>query len=77
MAAGALKHSAADVAVAVTGIAGPGGGSEAKPVGLVYIAVARRDAAPAIERHQFHGDRVAIRQAAVERALEMLAEAAS
>ena len=77
MAAGALKHSAADVAVAVTGIAGPGGGSEAKPVGLVYLAVARRGSAPAVERHQFHGDRAAIRQATVERALEMLAEAAS
>jgi nicotinamide-nucleotide amidase len=75
MAAGALKHSKADVAVAVTGIAGPGGGSDAKPVGLVYLAVARRGADPAIERHQFHGDRAAIRQATVERALEMLAEA--
>jgi nicotinamide-nucleotide amidase len=75
MAAGALKHSKADVAIAVTGIAGPGGGSDAKPVGLVYLAVARRGADPAIERHQFHGDRAAIRQATVERALEMLAEA--
>ena len=77
MAAGALKHSKADVAIAVTGIAGPGGGSDAKPVGLVYLAVARRGSDPAIERHQFHGDRAAIRQAAVERALEMLAEAAA
>jgi nicotinamide-nucleotide amidase len=77
MAAGALKHSAADVAIAVTGIAGPGGGSDAKPVGLVYLAVARRGSDPAIERHQFHGDRAAIRQAALERALEMLAEAAA
>ena len=75
MAAGALKHSGADVAVAVTGIAGPDGGSEAKPVGLVYLAVARRGSDPAIERHQFHGDRAAVRQAALERALEMLAEA--
>lgn len=75
MAVGALKHSRADVAVAVTGIAGPGGGSEAKPVGLVYLAVARRGSDPAIERHQFHGDRAAIRQATVERALEMLTEA--
>jgi nicotinamide-nucleotide amidase len=75
MAAGALKHSGADVAVAVTGIAGPGGGSEVKPVGLVYIAVARRDGDPAIERHQFRGDRAEIRKATVERALEMLAEA--
>jgi len=75
MAAGALKHSKADVAVAVTGIAGPGGGSEGKPVGLIYLAVARRNGEAAIERHQFHGDRGAIRQATVERALEMLAEA--
>jgi len=75
MAVGALKHSKADVAVAVTGVAGPGGGSDAKPVGLVYLAVARRGSDPAIERHQFHGDRAAVRQATVERALEMLAEA--
>jgi nicotinamide-nucleotide amidase len=77
MAARALAHSRADVAVAVTGIAGPGGGSEAKPVGLVYLAVARRGGDPAIERHQFHGDRAAIRAATVERAMEMLAEAAA
>jgi nicotinamide-nucleotide amidase len=77
MAAGALQRSRADVAVAVTGIAGPGGGSDAKPVGLIYLAVARRGSDPAIERHQFHGDRAAIRRATVERALEMLAEAAA
>lgn len=75
MAVGALKHSPADVAVAVTGVAGPGGGSDAKPVGLVYLATARRGGDPVVERHQFHGDRAAIRRATVERALEMLAEA--
>jgi nicotinamide-nucleotide amidase len=72
MAAGALKHSAADVAIAVTGIAGPGGGSDAKPVGLVYLAVARRGSDPAIERHQFHGDRHAVRVASVEAAFTIL-----
>jgi nicotinamide-nucleotide amidase len=77
MAAGALTHAPVELAVAVTGIAGPGGGSEAKPVGLVYLAVARRGSEPAIERHQFYGNRAAIRQATVERALEMLAEAVS
>ena len=43
MAQGALKHSQADLSVAITGIAGPGGGSKQKPVGLVYIAAASRD----------------------------------
>ena len=43
MAKGALKHSLADIAVAITGIAGPGGGSKQKPVGLVHFAAASRD----------------------------------
>jgi nicotinamide-nucleotide amidase len=76
MAIGALKHSPADIAIAVTGVAGPGGGTEAKPVGLIYLATARRGGDPVVERHQFHGTRAEIRQATVERALEMLAEAA-
>jgi nicotinamide-nucleotide amidase len=72
MAAGALAHSAADVAVAVTGIAGPGGGTAAKPVGLVYIAVQRRDHTAEIERHMFTGDRNAIRMESVAAALDLL-----
>lgn len=50
---GALKHSRADIAVAVTGIAGPDGGSEEKPVGLVHIAAARRGGARLHEEHRF------------------------
>jgi nicotinamide-nucleotide amidase len=72
MAQGALAHSRADMAVAVTGIAGPGGGSAAKPVGLVYIGLARRGETPAIERNVFPGDRAAIRAATVVRALNLL-----
>lgn len=53
MAEGALAHSQAQIAIAVTGVAGPGGGSADKPVGLVYIAAARRARATLHERHQF------------------------
>ena len=72
MVEGALAHSPADVAVAVTGIAGPGGATPAKPVGLVYLACQRRGREPLIERHQFHGDRQAVRLAALEAAFELL-----
>jgi len=75
MATGALARSRADMAVSVTGIAGPGGGSAAKPVGLVYIATARRGGAPAVERHVFPGDRAAIRAATALRALALLLRA--
>jgi nicotinamide-nucleotide amidase len=72
MAEGALAHSKADVAVAVTGIAGPGGGSPGKPVGLVYLAGARRKRDVLVERHIFHGDRQAVRAASVAAAFELL-----
>jgi nicotinamide-nucleotide amidase len=72
MAAGALAHSHADTALSVTGIAGPGGGSAAKPVGLVFLATARRGSDPEVERYVFPGDRAAIRRASVARGLEML-----
>jgi nicotinamide-nucleotide amidase len=72
MAEGALAHSRADVAVSVTGIAGPGGGTPTKPVGLVYIGNIRRGSAPIVERHVFTGDRAAVRAASVKRALELL-----
>jgi nicotinamide-nucleotide amidase len=73
MAMGALARSDADITVSVTGIAGPGGGSPEKPVGLVYLGTARRGAGPARhERHLFTGDRTAIRLAAVEAAIALL-----
>ena len=73
MAAGALATSAAEVAVSATGIAGPGGATAGKPVGLVYLGVCRRGAAAAHERHVFPGDRAAVRRAAVAAALDLLA----
>ncbi len=76
MAEGALAAAPVDLTVAVTGIAGPGGGSVEKPVGLVHIAVAARHQATRHERHLFGpGDRHAIRLATVAAALRLLAEA--
>lgn len=69
MAEGAIARSGADVAVAVTGIAGPGGATASKPVGLVHIACARKGGATLHERHVFPGDRGAVRLAAVGAAL--------
>ena len=71
MVAGALARSGCDLAVAVTGIAGPGGGSEAKPVGLVHVAAGRRGGAVLHQRHLFPGDRSAVRLASVEAALSL------
>jgi nicotinamide-nucleotide amidase len=72
MAAGALARSGADIAVAVTGIAGPAGGSPGKPVGFVCLAWACRGAAVDACSLQFTGDRAAVRAAAVAAALEGL-----
>jgi len=69
MATGALARSAAGFAVAVTGVAGPAGGSPAKPVGLVYFAWAERDGAVVVATHRLPGDRAAVRRAAVVTAL--------
>jgi nicotinamide-nucleotide amidase len=75
MAEGALARSPADIAVAVTGIAGPGGATPAKPVGLVHLACARRGTATTHRRVVFPGDRAAVRTATTVLALEMLAAA--
>jgi nicotinamide-nucleotide amidase len=72
MAAGALERSEAALAVAVTGIAGPGGGSAEKPVGLVWFGVARRGGPAWTERRVFPGDRTAVRGATVRHAFAAL-----
>lgn len=75
MAEGAVARSGCELALAVTGIAGPGGGSETKPVGLVHIAAARRGGPTLHERHLFAGDRSAIRLATVDAALRLAGRA--
>lgn len=72
MAAGALKHSDAGIAVSVTGIAGPGGGSPEKPIGLVWFGIAGLGLPAAAEMRRFDGDRAAIRAAAVSTAFELV-----
>jgi nicotinamide-nucleotide amidase len=75
MAIGALEHSRADVALAVTGIAGPAGGSPGKPVGTVCFAWCRRNGAPVSETRQYSGGRWEIRRNAMIHALSgLLAE---
>ncbi|MEM8798391.1 MAG: CinA family protein [Pseudomonadota bacterium] len=73
MVIGVLQSSRADHAVAVTGIAGPGGGSDEKPVGLVYISAGSRGKAPLVSKELF-GDigRAEVREATVIRALDLL-----
>jgi nicotinamide-nucleotide amidase len=72
MAEGALTHSRADVAVSVTGIAGPGGATPTKPVGTVHIACARRGCETMHEAHRFTGDRARVRTQSVVAALDMV-----
>ena len=76
MAEGALKRSDAHLAVAVTGIAGPGGGTDTKPVGLVHHACAGPGGAISHRRVVYPGDRGAVRLATVETALDMLIDGA-
>ncbi len=71
MVIGAKSRSMADIAIAITGIAGPTGGTETKPVGLVYIAVKYRGNTEVIENH-FQGDREDVRTQATIQALNVL-----
>ncbi|NKB46071.1 MAG: nicotinamide-nucleotide amidohydrolase family protein [Alphaproteobacteria bacterium] len=72
MAEGALAHSGADMAVAVTGVAGPGGGSADKPVGLVYLSLAESGTDAVIKRYVFAGTRDDVRRSTVGAALELI-----
>ena len=74
MAEGALTHSRADLAVAVTGIAGPGGATPGKPVGTVWLAIARRASATRCELLNLGGEREAIRERTTQHALQRLLE---
>jgi len=76
MADGAIANSGATVSVAVTGIAGPGGGTPAKPVGLVHVAAARQGHPTVHERHVFQGGRDAVREQTVDAALALLRQRA-
>jgi len=78
MAEGALERSNAQLAVAVTGVAGPGGGTEHKPVGLVHLAVASQFG-PTVHQRMLYGDigRSAIRRATIITAFDMLGQAAT
>ncbi len=75
MAEGAIGRSRADITVSVTGIAGPGGGSAAKPVGLVHFGWSARGGKTGVDSRIFPGDRQRIRSAATRHALALLAEA--
>jgi nicotinamide-nucleotide amidase len=74
MAEGALERSGVGLAIACTGIAGPGGATPEKPVGLVHLAVARHQAPTLHARRIFPGDRAEIRSASVDAALDLALE---
>lgn len=74
MAKGALQNSEANFSIAITGIAGPAGGTQEKPVGTVWIAWASEDFPTSTSVEIFSGDRQAIRARAIEKALETLIE---
>ena len=75
MAEGALARSGADLAVSITGIAGPGGATATKPVGLVWFGLARRGHLSRTEHAVLPGDRRKVREASVRRALNLLGTA--
>ena len=77
MSLGALNHSSADISVAITGLAGPSGGSTTKPVGTVYIATARLNEDANVTHHLFKGLREEIRQQSSQAAVQQLVQVIS
>src|SRR5690606_2114091 len=75
MVRGVIDLFGTDVAVSITGIAGPGGGMPGKPVGLFYLALATKTGTLYVEKHIWSGDREAIKNASATRALEMILQA--
>jgi nicotinamide-nucleotide amidase len=76
MAEGAVARAPVDLAISINGVAGPGGGSVAKPVGLLIFGLAQREGPTRTESHVFDGDRAEVRQGALRAALGLLAAAA-
>jgi PncC family amidohydrolase len=72
MAEGALKKSKADIAISITGIAGPLGATKTKPVGLVYIALAAKKSKTETFQNNFKGDRDKVRKASVRKSIQIL-----
>jgi len=72
MAEGGLSKAGTDICVAVTGIAGPGGETDDKPVGLVYVACAKQQQATLVEKHIYSGTRDEVRRQTVQRALQLI-----
>lgn len=72
MAEGALKYSLADITIAISGVAGPSGGSSKTPVGTVWIALSQKIKPTQTQHYIFKGDRLAIREQSVEKSLSIL-----
>ena len=75
MAEGGIAKSAADISLSVTGVAGPGGGTIEKPVGLVWMSIATKDGVQITRRFDFTGDRQAVRNQAAEAGTTLILEA--
>ena len=72
MVRGVLEVSGAQIGIGVTGIAGPGGGTPDKPVGLVYIGIGSKNDGIKVEKHNFHGNREQIKQSVANAALDSI-----